>query len=74
MACGVPVVAADAGALPETCGDGARYADPNDPEDIARQVLEAIGDDALAARGRRRAAAFTWERTAAELHVLLKKA
>jgi glycosyltransferase involved in cell wall biosynthesis len=74
MACGVPVVAADAGALPETCADGARYADPNDPEDIAREVLEAIGDDALAARGRRRAAAFTWERTAAELHGLLKKA
>jgi glycosyltransferase involved in cell wall biosynthesis len=71
MACGVPVVAADAGALPETCGDAALYADPNDPEDIARQVLRAIGDDALAAQGRRRAADFTWERTTRELHALL---
>ena len=35
MACGVPVVAARAGALPETCGDAARYADPFDPDDIA---------------------------------------
>ena len=35
MACGVPVVAARAGALPETCGDAARYADPFDHDDIA---------------------------------------
>jgi glycosyltransferase involved in cell wall biosynthesis len=71
MACGVPVVAANAGALPETCGDAARYADPFDPDDIAAQVLQAIGDDALGAKGRRRAAEFTWERTTAELHALL---
>ena len=55
MACGVPVVAADAGALPETCGDAARYADPFDPDDIATQVLEAIGDDAPARRRARAA-------------------
>jgi glycosyltransferase involved in cell wall biosynthesis len=74
MACGVPVVAANAGALPETCGDAALYADPNEPEDIARQVLRAIGDDALGAEGRRRAAEFTWERTTRELHALLSAA
>jgi glycosyltransferase involved in cell wall biosynthesis len=71
MACGTPVVAARAGALPETCGDAARYADPSDPDDIARQVLQAIEDASLGARGRRRAAQFTWERTTAELHALL---
>jgi glycosyltransferase involved in cell wall biosynthesis len=71
MACGTPVVAARAGALPETCGDAARYADPSDPDDIARQVLQAIEDASLGARGRRRAAHFTWERTTAELHALL---
>ena len=73
MACGVPVVAANAGALPETCGDAALYADPGDPDDIARQVLKAIEDDALGAKGRRRAARFTWERTAAEVHALLEQ-
>jgi glycosyltransferase involved in cell wall biosynthesis len=74
MACGVPVVAANAGALPETCGDAALYADPSDPDDIADQVLQAIEDDALGAKGRRRAAEFTWERTTAELHALLTSA
>jgi glycosyltransferase involved in cell wall biosynthesis len=74
MACGVPVVAARAGALPETCGDAARYADPFDPDDIATQVLAAIGDDRLREAGPQRAARFTWERTARELDALLKTA
>ena len=73
MACGVPVVAANAGARPETCGDAAVYADPSDPDEIARQVLRAIEDDALGAKGPRRAARFTWERTAAEVNALLEQ-
>jgi glycosyltransferase involved in cell wall biosynthesis len=73
MACGVPVVAANAGALPETCGDAALYADPSDPDEIARQVLRGMEDDALGAKGRRRAARFTWERTVAELNALLEQ-
>jgi glycosyltransferase involved in cell wall biosynthesis len=74
MACGTPVVAARAGALPETCGDAARYADPADPDDIAIQVLAAIGDDRLREAGPKQAALFTWERTAQELHKLLSPA
>jgi glycosyltransferase involved in cell wall biosynthesis len=74
MACSVPVVAANAGALPETCGDAARYADPADPQDIATQVLAAIGDGRLRHAGPRRAALFTWERTTRELHALLSPA
>jgi glycosyltransferase involved in cell wall biosynthesis len=74
MACGVPVVAANAGALPETCGDAARYADPADPQDIATHVLAAIGDDRLRQAGPKRAALFTWERTTRELHALLSPA
>jgi glycosyltransferase involved in cell wall biosynthesis len=74
MACGTPVVAARAGALPETCADAARYADPGDPEDIANQVQLAMGDDALRAAGPRHAAQYTWERTARELDALLKPA
>ena len=74
MACGVPVVAARAGALPETCGDAARYADPFDHDDIADQVQAAVEDDALRAAGPRHAARYTWERTVAELDALMKAA
>jgi glycosyltransferase involved in cell wall biosynthesis len=74
MACGVPVVAARAGALPETCGDAARYADPFDHDDIADQVEAALDDDALRAAGPRHAARYTWERTVDALDALLSAA
>jgi glycosyltransferase involved in cell wall biosynthesis len=71
MASGVPVVAARRGALPETCGDAALLVDPDDPGEVADAVLAALGDEALAARGRARAAAFTWERTAREVDAVV---
>ena len=71
MACGTPVVAADAAALPEACGDGALLVDPHDQAAIAEAVLAAIGDERLRARGLRHAAGFSWERTATELTALL---
>jgi glycosyltransferase involved in cell wall biosynthesis len=65
MASGVPVVAARAGALPETCGDAAVLAEPHE---LADAVLAAVADDTLRARlteaGLRRAAEFTWDRAA----------
>jgi glycosyltransferase involved in cell wall biosynthesis len=67
MACGTPVVAADAAALPETCGDAALYADPRDPDAIAvavQQALEPQTAERLRRAGLARAAAFTWDRTA----------
>ena len=65
MACGCPVVAARAGALPEVCGDAARYVDPVSPESIAEGVADVLdhpGD--LVPRGLERAKGFTWEATA----------
>ncbi|HEU4978622.1 MAG TPA: glycosyltransferase family 1 protein [Solirubrobacteraceae bacterium] len=72
MACGTPVVAARAGALPEVCGDAARYADPRDPHDIAEQVEQALADERLRAVGPARAAAFTWERTTRALDAIVQ--
>jgi glycosyltransferase involved in cell wall biosynthesis len=70
MASGVPVVAADRGALPETCGDAALLVDPDDRETFAEAVLRAALDadlrERLATAGPERAAAFTWERSARE--------
>jgi glycosyltransferase involved in cell wall biosynthesis len=65
MAAGTPVVTADRGALPETCGDAALYADPLDPSAFAAACVSAATDaavhDRLAAAGRARAATFTWD-------------
>ena len=67
MASGVPVVAAAAGALPETCGDAAVLAPP-EPDALREALLALLHDPGersrLAAAGVRRAAAFSWERTA----------
>ncbi|MGI9188020.1 MAG: glycosyltransferase family 4 protein [Gaiellales bacterium] len=65
FAAGAPVVAANAGALPETCGDAAVMVDPLDVESIAAGIDEAIARSAELIRvGRARAAQATWALTA----------
>jgi glycosyltransferase involved in cell wall biosynthesis len=71
MACGTPVVAADAGALPETCGGAALLVDPRDQVAIADTIERAAGDERLAAAGIARAGEFTWERSALLVDALL---
>ena len=69
MATGVPVVAARTSSLPEVVGDAGILVEPT-ASDIAEGTVWAVSGDAgvaaLAARGRTRAAGFTWERSAAE--------
>ena len=69
MACGVPVVAAARGALPETVGDAALLADPDAPGALAEAAVAAATDArlraALRVAGIVRAREYTWERTAA---------
>jgi glycosyltransferase involved in cell wall biosynthesis len=66
MARGCPVVAARAGALPETGGDAAAYFDPAEPDAAATAIRGALEQrSGLAAAGRERAGALSWERTAA---------
>jgi glycosyltransferase involved in cell wall biosynthesis len=67
MARGVPVAAADATALPETGGDAAVYFDPLDVTSMTAAIREALAArEDLAARGRERAARYSWRRTADE--------
>lgn len=77
MACGTPVVAADRGALPETCDGAALLVDPDDHAALAAAVVAAATDeslrDRLRAGGLRRAAALTWDATAARTHGLLTR-
>jgi glycosyltransferase involved in cell wall biosynthesis len=65
MACGCPVAAANAGALPEVCGDAAVLFDPREPDAIATGVAEALerADD-LRRRGLAHAARFSWDEAA----------
>jgi glycosyltransferase involved in cell wall biosynthesis len=68
MASGVPVVASARGALPQTCGDSALLINPDDADELTEAVLAASFDERVRATlipaGLRRAAAFSWSRTA----------
>jgi O-antigen biosynthesis protein len=50
MACGLPVVAARAGALPEAVGSAGLTFTPDDPADLARQVRRVLEHSPLSAR------------------------
>ncbi len=78
MAAGVPVVCTDAGSLPEVVGDAAAIVPVGDVDALA-DALAQVCDDAdrradLVARGRRRAATFSWERCADGLVALYRRA
>jgi glycosyltransferase involved in cell wall biosynthesis len=76
MAAGAPVLTSSISSLPEVAGDAAVLVDPRDVAAIGDGLRRLLGDAALAAdlreRGRARAAAFSWERTASETLALLK--
>jgi glycosyltransferase involved in cell wall biosynthesis len=68
MVRGIPCVVASATSLPEVAGDAALLADPLSIPGLAEALSRVLMDEALAGRlaeaGRRRAAAFSWRRTA----------
>ena len=78
MACGVPVVAADTSSLPEVIGDAGLLVDPGDREAWAEAIDRVVTDptmrDRLVERGRRRARAFSWDRTARQTLAVYQEA
>jgi len=69
MACGTPVVSSNASCLPEVAGNGALLVDPDDVEGFAQAMERVLADNAgpdMRERGLRRAAEFSWDRTARE--------
>jgi glycosyltransferase involved in cell wall biosynthesis len=72
MHAGVPVIAARSPGVAETCADAALYVDPYDAGALAHELERVAADPALratlAARGRDRAAAFSW-RASARAHI-----
>jgi glycosyltransferase involved in cell wall biosynthesis len=70
MACGTPVVASNAGSLPEIVGDGGLLVEPSDQaalvEALVRLLEDADDRHLLSRRALEQASRFTWERTALE--------
>ena len=67
MACGVPVVYGNRGALPEVVGEAGLGAEPDDIEGISSRLAELVENETLRSdlreRAISRAAVFSWETT-----------
>jgi glycosyltransferase involved in cell wall biosynthesis len=78
MACGTPVICSSATSLPEVAGQGALYADPQNPEEIARQLLCVFSDADvrrnLIERGTKNLQRFSWQDTAAQTLAVYRQA
>lgn len=65
LACGTPVVATTAGALPEVLGSAALLVDPEDVQALAEALHRALTDEEVRLRaataGPEQAARYTWE-------------
>lgn len=62
MASGCPVVASNAGSLPEVCGDAAEIVIPTDPESIAQGILRVLtAPSPYIDRGIVNAKRFNWD-------------
>jgi glycosyltransferase involved in cell wall biosynthesis len=78
MTLGVPVVAANRGALPEVLGTAGSLVDPDDPRALAAAIGRLLDDPAYAAacaeRGIQRAREFQWGRTATRVYETYEQA
>jgi glycosyltransferase involved in cell wall biosynthesis/GT2 family glycosyltransferase len=76
MACGVPVVSSDAGALPEVVGDAGILVGHGDAAALATALADAVTTRAaeLRKRGIERAAKYSWDEVAREYLDLYRSA
>ena len=70
MSCGTPVVTSNVSSMPEIAGESALLVDPRAPKQLAQAMEKVLVDDGLRRSmregGLRRAAEYSWERTARE--------
>jgi glycosyltransferase involved in cell wall biosynthesis len=68
MACGTPIVASNAGSLPEIIGEAGVFFDPADSKQMLETIRRVLTDSSLRkqmrARGLRRAQDFRWDKAA----------
>ena len=77
MACGVPVVTSSTSSLPEVVGDAAVLINPEDVEDLACGIEQALTNDSLRqehiTRGLDRARGLSWDSSAQQTWQLLAR-
>jgi glycosyltransferase involved in cell wall biosynthesis len=77
MAFGTPVIASRAGGIEEAGGDAALYCSPGVPAEFSSAMASVLSDAALAEslreRGKARAAALTWEKTASRTLEIIER-
>lgn len=78
MSCGVPVACANVSSMPEVAGDAGVLFDPHDEEAIGDAMRRVLTDESLkaatAVAGLKRAAQFSWRRTAERTLDVLEEA
>jgi glycosyltransferase involved in cell wall biosynthesis len=78
MACGVPVITSNVSSLPEVAGEAAVLIDPTDTDELRESLLSLWRDSDqrrnLAARGKKQASHFTWERAAEQTVSIYERA
>lgn len=78
MACGVPVITSNNSSLPEVMGDAGVLLDDLDPRVISQSIATLVGDEKqqkeLRTKGLKRAATFSWEKSAADLIAVFENA
>ena len=75
---GAPTLCSNLGPMPEVAGDGARYFDPFDPDDLAASLVSLYQDPRAQAllreRGLAKAASYSWTQTARDLLAVFAQA
>lgn len=76
MACGCPVITSNVSSMPEIAGDAALLVDPTDVAQIAEAINKILNGkglkSALTEAGMKRAAFFSWEKSAKETLALIR--
>ena len=78
MACGTPVIATNTTSTPEILGGAGLLCEPYDPQDLATKLATVLDDNVVRKRlrehGLKRAAYFSWEKTARQTLSLIHNA
>jgi glycosyltransferase involved in cell wall biosynthesis len=76
MSCGVPVITSNISSLPEVAGDAAILVDPNNTFEIADAMSQLYYNktirDTMILKGLKRAAMFSWDKTAQLIYDALR--